>query len=181
MAAGPTLSFRASSHEYLEKFNTSAALTSGNAQDASPAQNSVQSYGFLRRIRIRLRNNVAGSGGTFNADYPAKLLQQISLTDPNGAEIYGGPTWSGYEALMAEKYGAYKAVNDPEISPLFSASTTTPLYVWTIPLRTSTPSRPTSSSSRSTRTRTFGRRRRPRRSPSTCSTTSSNAGRCRTR
>jgi len=137
MAAGPTLSFRASSHEYLEKFNTSAALTSGNAQDASPAQNSVQSYGFLRRIRIRLRNNVAGSGGTFNADYPAKLLQQISLTDPNGAEIYGGPTWSGYEALMAEKYGAYKAVNDPEISPLFSASTTTPLYVWTIPLELS--------------------------------------------
>ena len=134
---GPMLSFRASSHEYIEKFNTSAALTSGNSQDASPAQNSVQSYGFLRRIRIRLRSNVAGSGGTFNADYPAKLLNQISLTDPNGAEIYGGPTWSGYDAAMAEKYGAYKAVNDPEISPLFSASTTTPLYCWTIPLELS--------------------------------------------
>ena len=133
----PTLSFRASSHEYLEKFNTSAALTSGNSQDASPAQNSVQSYGFLRRLRIRLRNNVAGSGGTFNADYPAKLLNQISLTDPNGAEIYGGPTWSGYDAMLAEKYGAYKAVNDPELSPLFSASTTTPLYIWTIPLELS--------------------------------------------
>lgn len=133
----PTLSFRASSHEYLEKFNTSSALTSGNSQDASPAQNSVQSYGFLRRLRIRLRNNVAGSGGTFNADYPAKLLNQISLTDPNGAEIYGGPTWSGYDAMLAEKYGAYKAVNDPELSPLFSASTTTPLYIWTIPLELS--------------------------------------------
>jgi hypothetical protein len=130
----PQLSFRASSHEYLEKFNTSAALTSGNAQDASPAQNSVQSYGFLRRIRIRLRNAVAGSGGTFNADYPDKLLSAIALTDPNGAEIYGGPTWSGYETMLAEKYGAYKAVNDPQLSPLFSASTTTPLYIWTIPL-----------------------------------------------
>ncbi len=133
----PTLSFRASSHEYLEKFNTSSALTSGNSQDASPAQNSVQSYGFLRRLRVRLRSNLAGSGGTFNADYPAKLLNQISLTDPNGAEIYGGPTWSGYDAMLAEKYGAYKAVNDPELSPLFSASTTTPLYIWTIPLELS--------------------------------------------
>jgi hypothetical protein len=136
-ANAPQLSFRASSHEYIEKFNQSAALTSGNAQDASPAQNSVQSYGFLRRIRIRLRNSVAGSGGTFNADYPAKLLSAIALTDPNGAEIYGGPTWSGYETMLAEKYGAYKAVNDTELSPLFSASTTTPLYVWTIPLELS--------------------------------------------
>ncbi len=134
---GPMLSFRASSHEYLEKFNTGGPFTSGNSQDVSPAQNSVQSYGFLRRIRIRLRNQVAGSGGTFNADYPAKLLNAIALTDPNGAEIYGGPTWSGYDTLLAEKYGAYKAVNDPELSPLFSASTTTPLYVWTIPLELS--------------------------------------------
>jgi hypothetical protein len=131
------LSFRASSHEYLEKFNTGGPFTSGNAQDVSPAQNSVQSYGFLRRIRIRLRSQVAGSGGTFNADYPAKLLNTIALTDPNGAEIYGGPTWSGYDTMLAEKYGAYKAVNDPELSPLFSASTTTPLYVWTIPLELS--------------------------------------------
>ena len=106
------LSFRASSHEYLEKFNTSAALTMGaSQQDASPAQNSVQSYGFLRRIRIRLRNQTAGSGGGFNADYPPKILSQVALTDPNGAEIYGGPTWSGYETFLAEKYGAYKAVN----------------------------------------------------------------------
>lgn len=133
----PQLSFRASSHEYLEKFNQSAALTAGAQQDASPAQNSVQSYGFLRRIRIRLRNSVAGSGGTFNADYPAKLLSAIALTDPNGAEIYGGPTWTGYDTFLAEKYGAYKAVNDTELSPLFSASTTTPLYVWTIPLELS--------------------------------------------
>ncbi len=134
---GPMLSFRASSHEYLEKFNTGGPFTSGNSQDVSPAQNSVQSYGFLRRIRIRLRNQTAGSGGTFNADYPAKLLNAIALTDPNGAEIYGGPTWSGYDTMLAEKYGAYKAVNDPELSPLFSASTTTPLYVWTIPLELS--------------------------------------------
>jgi hypothetical protein len=135
---GPQLSFRASTHEYLEKWTTSATLTqSGSQQDASPAQNSVQSYGFLRRIRIRMRNIVADSGGTLNADYPDKTLAQIALTDPNGAEIYGGPTWSGYEAALAEKYGAYKLNNDPQLSPLFSGSSTTPLYIWTIPLELS--------------------------------------------
>jgi hypothetical protein len=137
-AAVPQLSFRASAHEYLEKFNQSAATAmSAAAVDVSPAQNSVQSYGFLRRIRIRLRNSVASSGGTFNADSPARFLTGLALTDPNGAEIYGGPTWTGYDAMLAEKYGAYKAVNDPELSTLFSASTTTPLYIWTIPLELS--------------------------------------------
>ena len=51
MASVPQLSFRASAHEYIEKFNQSQALTMGAAaQDASPAQNSVQSYGFLRGL-----------------------------------------------------------------------------------------------------------------------------------
>jgi hypothetical protein len=129
------LSFRASVHEYLEKFTTSAAIAPTTAgQDVSPSQNSVQSYGFLRDIGIRLRNNAAGTGGNLNADYPQKILQQISLTDPNGAEIYGGPTWSGYEAYLAEKYGSYKAVNDPSLSQLQSASVTAPLFMWRIPL-----------------------------------------------
>ncbi|HEY6014636.1 MAG TPA: hypothetical protein VIU37_11530 [Candidatus Limnocylindrales bacterium] len=132
---GPQLSFRASSHEYIEKFYTTAATTISTAsQDVSPSQNSVQSYGFLRRIKIRLRNNSAADSGNFNADYPQKILSAIQLTDPNGAEIYGGPTWSGYEAFLAEKYGTYKTVNDPNLSQLSSTSATTPLYLWTIPL-----------------------------------------------
>lgn len=132
---GPQLSFRASSHEYIEKFYTTAATTLGtSAQDVSPSQNSVQSYGFLRRIKIRLRNSSAADVGNFAADYPQKILSQIQLTDPNGAEIYGGPTWSGYEAFLAEKYGTYKTVNDPNLSQLSSTSATTPLYLWCIPL-----------------------------------------------
>lgn len=134
----PQLSFRASSHEYLEKFGTSAATTVGTAAvDVSPSQNSVQSYGFLRRIKVRLRNNVsAGGAPALNADYPQKILSQVSLTDPNGAEIYGGPTFSGYDAYMAEKYGAYKSVNDPNLAGggLKDSTAATPLYLWTIPL-----------------------------------------------
>src|SRR5512146_2279376 len=135
----PMLSFRASAHEYIEKFNTSAATaTSAAATDLSPPNNQVQSYGFLRRLKIRMRNSVAASsGGTLAADGPWNFLQQVQLTDPNGAEIYGGPTFGGYEAMLAEKYGTYKANNDPAVSTLVSTpatTTTTPLVLWTIPL-----------------------------------------------
>lgn len=134
------LPFRASTHEYFEKWATSAAVTpSANAQDVSPYQNSVQSYGFLRRIKIRLRTQANGTlgSGTYNVDYPSKYIAQLSLTDPNGAEVYGGPTWSGYETFLAEKYGAYKAVNDPLLSQLFSSTLITPGYQWMIPLEMS--------------------------------------------
>ncbi len=134
--AAVPLSFRASTHEYLERWTTSAATTPATtATDISPLQNSVQSYGFLREIAIRLRNSSAADSGNFAADAPPNIIQQLSLTDPNGAEIYGGPTWGGYETYLAEKYGAYKAVNDPNLSQLsLPLSATTPLYLWRIPL-----------------------------------------------
>lgn len=137
MAPAPAVSFRGSVHEYYEKWTSSANITPSTAtQDISPLQNSVQSYGFLRSIDIRMRNVTAGAGGNFAAttDYPAKTISQLSLTDPNGAEIYGGPTWSGYEGYLAEKYGAYKAVNDPTLSSMYSGSVTSPQFYWRIPL-----------------------------------------------
>lgn len=131
-------SFRASTHEYFEKWTSTAnTLLTTSQVDLSPAQNSVQTYGFMRQIAIRLRNPTAGTGGNLNADYPAKIIAQMSLTDPNGAEVYGGPTWSGYETYLAEKYGAYKAVNDPSLSQLFANSATAPLFLWTVPLEMS--------------------------------------------
>jgi hypothetical protein len=138
--AAPTVSFRGSVHEYYEKWTTSPNVTpSAATQDVSPLQNSVQSYGFLRSVDIRLRNITAGTGGNFPtvSDYPAKIISQISLTDPNGAEVYGGPTYSGYETYLAEKYGAYKAVNDPTLSSMYSAAVTAPTFYWRIPLELS--------------------------------------------
>src|SRR5581483_7069222 len=132
--SGPAVSFRGSVHEYIEKWATSNAVQlSSTATDISPSQNAIISYGFMRRIKLRLRNSVAGTGGNLNADYPAKILSTIKVVDPNGAEVYGGPTWSGYEAYLAEKYGAYKAVNDAALSSLFANSATAPLFLWTIP------------------------------------------------
>ncbi len=130
----PQVSFRASVHKYLEKWATSAATTLGTtATDISPTQNAVITYGFMRKILLRLRNSTAGDSGNFNADYPSKLLSNLSVVDPNGAEVYGGATWDGQMTYFAEKYGGYKAVNDGALSTLYSASATTPLFLWEIP------------------------------------------------
>ena len=139
MPSVPQLSFRASAHEYIEKFNSSAATAmTTSTVDLSPPSNSVQSYGFLRRIKIRMRNSAtASSGGTLSTDSPSNFINTLKLTDPNGSEIYGGPTWGGFEAMMAEKYGTYKANNDPEVSTLYAATTTAPTFLWTIPLELS--------------------------------------------
>lgn len=132
--AAQQVSFRGSVHEYIEKWATSAnTLLGSTATDISPSQNAIISYGFMRRVKLRLRNASGGTGGNFNADYPQGILQNLSVVDPNGAEVYGGPTWNGYHAYQAEKYGAYKAVNDSKLSSIYDASVTAPQLIWTIP------------------------------------------------
>ena len=86
--AGVPLSFRASVHEYLEKFTTSAATTpTTSGQDVSPSQNSVQSYGFLRDIAIRLRNSSGGTGGNLNAwPIAAKIFDACMQLDAFASE-----------------------------------------------------------------------------------------------
>jgi hypothetical protein len=134
--------FEAASHMYLEKFNTvggaNANAQPGTAQkDISPPNNQVQSYGYLRSLWIHMTTATAATGavtGGYNPDAIQNIIQQISLTDPNGAEIYGGPTFSGYHAYLAQKYGGYRAISDPSILPNFSVSTTSPSFALRVPL-----------------------------------------------
>lgn len=133
----PVVPFNAAAHMYVERFTrvTASGAIGATAIDVSPGQNAVQTYGYLRSILIWGTAGTAGTGtaGTFAADAPQNILQQLSLTDPNGAEIYGGPVWSGWDAYLAEKYGAYYLVNDFQLSPLFSSSvTTSPKVPWRI-------------------------------------------------
>jgi hypothetical protein len=121
---------------YVERFTRVIASSAIGASvvDVSPGQNAVQTYGYLRSILVWGTAGTAGTGtaGTFNADAPQVILNQLSLTDPNGAEIYGGPVWSGWDAYLAEKYGAYYLVNDFQLSPLFSNNSTSPKVPWRI-------------------------------------------------
>jgi len=133
MPGAAVVPFNAAAHMYVERFNrNSPPLIGANPVDVSPSQNAVQTYGYLRSILIWGQNATPGVGGTFAADGPYNILGQISLTDPNGAEIYGGPVWSGFDAYLAEKYGAYYLVNDMQLSPLFSNVVTAPKVPWRI-------------------------------------------------
>jgi hypothetical protein len=118
---------------YVERFTrVSAAIIGAATVDVSPTQNAVQTYGYLRSILCWGTVSAAGNGGNLNIDAPQNILQQVSLTDPNGAEIYGGPVWSGWDTYLAEKYGGYYLVNDFALSPLFASNATSPKVPWRI-------------------------------------------------
>lgn len=79
----------------------------------------VPAYGFLRSILLV----VTTSGGTASAatqmtDGPFSALSNIILQEPNGAQICNFP--SGYDLYLANKYGGYRYMNDPKLSPNFS-------------------------------------------------------------
>ena len=135
MASAPMVPFNAASHMYVERFTrVLPAIIGASAIDVSPTQNAVQTYGYLRSILIWQQTAASGTAGSgsYNPDAPQILASQISLTDPNGAEIYGGPVWSGYDTYLSEKYGSYFLVNDATLSPLYSASITSPKFPYRI-------------------------------------------------
>lgn len=112
------LPFTSAALRYRELFFTrSTAITlSAAAQDASPLGNAIKSYGYLRALRIL----VTGSGGTagdLNADAPWNFFSQVSVTQPNGEEMFGGPTFTGYHAMLAAMHSGWKGVNNPNILP----------------------------------------------------------------
>jgi hypothetical protein len=77
-------------------------LTSG-AQDLGVFD--VPAYGYIRAITLV----VSGTGGTgspaFYEDGPFSVLQNVALTEPNGAVIAQFNT--GYELFLANKWGGY--------------------------------------------------------------------------
>ena len=126
--AAARLPFTAAAHRYREKFFTKSSITlSSAAQDVSPAGGAVKSYGYLRALRMLLTASVAGTGGNLAADGVANFFQQVSVTQPNGEEMFGGPTWSGFHTIQAAKHAAWKLANDPATWPSFANSATSPV------------------------------------------------------
>jgi hypothetical protein len=77
--------------------------------------------GYARSIVILVSPSVSGSGGSAAAaeDGPFSALKNISVAEPNGSTV---PFFnSGYELMLANKFGGYRFANDPRQSPVFSA------------------------------------------------------------
>lgn len=133
-AAQGVIPFAGAALPYREKFFTKGSWTPGTSTtDCSPNGNAIKSYGYARALRIYTTNTTAGSGGNTSADFPWDLYSQISVTQPNGEELYGGPTWTGLHAYVAAQNSGWKLNNDPATWQTYSAAGTGPTLDLPIP------------------------------------------------
>ena len=133
-AGAPAIPFSAATHRYREKFFTSTFAMTGATQDLSPTGNVIKSYPpYLRAIEICVTNTVAASaGGTTAADWPWNMFSQVSVTQPGGEEMFGGPTFTGYHTYLSAAHSGWRYANDPAQMPSFTAggaTGTTPQFV----------------------------------------------------
>lgn len=73
----------------------------------------VTAYGYVRNVVIKVTATGASDAtdAVFAADGPWNVLQDIILSEPNGATI--AQFNNGFELYLANKYGGYLAYNDP--------------------------------------------------------------------
>lgn len=76
--------------------------------------------GYARSIMILVTaSGGAGAGAVAAEDGPFNVLKNISVAEPNGSTV---PFYNtGYELMLANKFGGYRFANDPRQSPVFSA------------------------------------------------------------
>lgn len=119
--AVPVVPFVRASDENLQPGNVDVSrILLAGAQDLGVFD--VTAYGYIRWLHILVEAaSGAGAGAVGTEDAPFNVLQNIALTEPNGAYI--AQFTSGYEAYLAHKYGGYfpPYSADPRRSPLNSA------------------------------------------------------------
>jgi hypothetical protein len=103
----PVVPFLRASMEHREPcgIDVQRQLLTSGAQDLGVFD--IPAYGYIRSIVLV----VTGTGGTgspvFAEDGPFSVLQNLALTEPNGAVIVQFN--SGYECYLANKWGGYAA------------------------------------------------------------------------
>ena len=117
-AAIPRIPFTAAAHEHVEPAFDVTQLLGASAVQLGPFD--VPAFGYLRHIVLV----ATGSGGTLgagvlSADHPWNVIQSISLSDVNGAPIFG-PV-DGFAALQANIFGGYGGARpDPRVASTYS-------------------------------------------------------------
>lgn len=84
-----------------------------NATTQDLGVHDVVAYGYLRHIVIKVTATgaVDATDAVFNPEGPFNVLQDVVLSEPNGATI--AQFNNGYELYLANKYGGYFGYNDP--------------------------------------------------------------------
>ena len=80
----------------------------------------VPAYGYLRSILIKVTATGDGTGGAFAGDAPFSVIQNLYLSEPNGATIV--QLSSGYNLYLANKWGGYQYAGDPKNDPFYATT-----------------------------------------------------------
>ena len=111
--------FTRAAKEHMETFYDKTVTLSASPSSLGPID--VPAYGFARGVWI-LCEATGGSGTAAvaaAADGPFSLFDTITLSDVNGAPIYG--PLSGYETSIVDKLGGYfPGLPDPKSDPDYS-------------------------------------------------------------
>ncbi len=134
----PIVPFIRASAEHREPcgIDVSRLLLASGAQDLGVFD--ISAYGYVRNIVLVVTGTGATGTPTFAEDGPFSALQNIALTEPNGAII--AQFNSGYDLFLANKWGGFANVvgADPRMSPTTATDATGNFtFVLRIPLELS--------------------------------------------
>jgi hypothetical protein len=115
----PPIPFTAAAHEHSEPIVTDTTLALGAAQQVRGPFD-VPAYGFLRHVFLEvLLSGGALGAGALNPDHPYNIIQNLTLSDVNGAPIFG--PLDGFATKWANVIGGYGGDRqDPGLGPWFS-------------------------------------------------------------
>lgn len=110
-------------------FSASKTLTTAT-QDLGPID--IKAYDYMRAILVTVTNTAnGGATGTAAADAPFNMFTNMAVKQPNGQTMY--QVSSGYHAAMIQKYGYYRAYNDPRSDPNFVVTGSSATFAIRIP------------------------------------------------
>ena len=132
----PIIPFTHAAHEHVEPAFDVTRTVTGNVQQLGPFD--VPAFGYLRNIWLLVEGSggaTGGGGATLSGDAPFNLIQDVALLDVNGAPIFG--PYNGYQVYLANKWGGYQFLQDPDAQPNYSNTIATPTFALRIPVEIS--------------------------------------------
>jgi hypothetical protein len=120
---GGIVPFRRATREHRELVNDSTYTLSTATQIPMGGAISVPAYGYLRGLLLTVIVSGGVAGTAFQGNGPFSILQNIILSEPNGAPL--AQFNDGYQLCLAHKYGG--------ATPLFNEDPKSGVYAATMP------------------------------------------------
>lgn len=98
----------------------------------SGANTQIKAYPYLRNLILHVYQT-GTSGGNLLGDAPWNALASIGVTDTNGSGIYGGQTFTGFDAYVTNLLMGNRPDTDPTLMPFYSGASSTFEYMLRIP------------------------------------------------